>query len=121
MGVSFDPLAQIYPSQRYPIYARGGMVNCSSPQASAAGLEILQKGGNAKTDCHPFEVADSLVDDGAWNNVNRRQNQITKLSDGHSGCHRQFDKRFDQQDCKPRKRAIGKTTDKSGDLIEMKG
>jgi len=47
MRTSFDPLLQRYPSQRYPIYARGGMVNCSSPQASAAGLEVLQKGGNA--------------------------------------------------------------------------
>lgn len=44
---SFNPLKQTYPSQRYPIYARGGMVNCSSPQAAAAGLEILRKGGNA--------------------------------------------------------------------------
>ena len=47
MKTSFDPLAQRYPSQRYPIYARGGMVNCSSPLASAAGLEALKKGGNA--------------------------------------------------------------------------
>ena len=43
----FDPLAQRYPSQRFPIYARGGMVNCSSPLAAAAGLEILRRGGNA--------------------------------------------------------------------------
>ncbi|MBQ8075279.1 MAG: gamma-glutamyltransferase family protein [Oscillospiraceae bacterium] len=43
----FDPLAQRYSSQRFPIYARGGMVNCSSPQAAAAGLEILRCGGNA--------------------------------------------------------------------------
>ena len=43
----FDPTYQRYPSQRYPIYARGGMVNCSSPQAAAAGLEVLKKGGNA--------------------------------------------------------------------------
>ena len=47
MKPSFDPLRQKYPSQRYPIYARGGMVNCSSPQAAAAGLEILRQGGNA--------------------------------------------------------------------------
>ena len=47
MQTPFDPLAQRYPSQRYPIYARGGMVNTSSPQASAAGLSVLQKGGNA--------------------------------------------------------------------------
>ena len=44
---AFDPLLQRYPSQRFPLYARGGMVNCSSPQASAAGLEVLRRGGNA--------------------------------------------------------------------------
>ena len=47
MKPAFDPLAQRYASARYPIYARGGMVNCSCPQASAAGLEILRAGGNA--------------------------------------------------------------------------
>ena len=43
----FDPLLQRYPSQRFPLYAAGGMVNCSVPQASAAGLEALRAGGNA--------------------------------------------------------------------------
>ena len=47
MKFGFDPLYQKYPSRRYPIYARNGMINCSSPMAAAAGLEILQKGGNA--------------------------------------------------------------------------
>ncbi len=47
MKTGFDPLAQRYSSQRFPIYARSGMVNSSCPQASAAGLEILQAGGNA--------------------------------------------------------------------------
>jgi len=47
MKTPFDPLAQRYSSQRYPLYARGGMVNCSSPQAAAAGLEALRRGGNA--------------------------------------------------------------------------
>lgn len=47
MKTPFNPTFQKYPSQRFPIYARGGMVNASSPQASAAGLEILRKGGNA--------------------------------------------------------------------------
>ena len=47
MKTFFDPNLQKYSSQRYPIYARGGMVNCSSPQASAAGLEVLWQGGNA--------------------------------------------------------------------------
>ncbi len=45
--MSFDALQQTYTSQRFPIYARKGMVNCSSPLASAAGLEVLLKGGNA--------------------------------------------------------------------------
>ncbi len=43
----FDPLAQKYASQRFPIYAAGGMVNCSVPMASAAGLDALRNGGNA--------------------------------------------------------------------------
>ena len=47
MKTAFDPLAQRYASQRFPVYACGGMVNCSSPQAAAAGLRILQEGGNA--------------------------------------------------------------------------
>ena len=47
MKMIFDPLYQRYPSRRYPIFARGGMVNCSSPQAAAAGLEVLRAGGNA--------------------------------------------------------------------------
>lgn len=47
MKLGFDPLYQKYPSRRYPIYARNGMVNCPSPMAAAAGLEILRKGGNA--------------------------------------------------------------------------
>ena len=47
MYTSFDPLAQRYPSQRFPLYARNGMVNCSNPQAAAAGLEALRRGGSA--------------------------------------------------------------------------
>ncbi len=47
MVLQFDPLHHKYPSTRYPVYARGGMVNCSSPQAAAAGLEALRRGGNA--------------------------------------------------------------------------
>lgn len=47
MTTHFDPLAQRYPSQRYPIYAKNGMVNCSSPMAAAAALSVLRAGGNA--------------------------------------------------------------------------
>ncbi len=44
---AFDPMVHTYPSRRIPLYARNGMVNCSSPQAAAAGLEVLRRGGNA--------------------------------------------------------------------------
>ena len=47
MKTVFDPLEQRYASQRFPIYARGGMVNCSCPQAAAAGIGTLRAGGNA--------------------------------------------------------------------------
>lgn len=43
----FDPTYLPYPSMRYPVYARHGMVASSSPQASAAGLAAMHKGGNA--------------------------------------------------------------------------
>lgn len=45
--ISFDPLYQNYPSNRYCVTARSGMVATGSSLASAAGLMILQKGGNA--------------------------------------------------------------------------
>lgn len=45
--MNFDPTYLPYPSTRYPVYARHGMVATSSPQASAAGLAALRSGGNA--------------------------------------------------------------------------
>jgi gamma-glutamyltranspeptidase / glutathione hydrolase len=47
-------------SRRSPIYGRGGIVSTSQPLATAAGLEILAKGGNA---------ADAAVAAGAALNV----------------------------------------------------
>ena len=45
--MKFDPAFNPYPSNRFPVYAREGIVAASSPQASAAGLEALRQGGNA--------------------------------------------------------------------------
>ena len=43
----FDPLYQPYPSNRYCITARHGVVASGSNLATAAGLAVLRKGGNA--------------------------------------------------------------------------
>ncbi|MGN1344222.1 MAG: gamma-glutamyltransferase family protein [Traorella sp.] len=45
--MKFDPLYQNYASNRYCITAKNGMVCTGNNLASAAGLEILKKGGNA--------------------------------------------------------------------------
>lgn len=47
MNYPFDPLYQPYASNRFCVTARNGMVCTSSNLATAAGLEILRKGGNA--------------------------------------------------------------------------
>lgn len=47
MNLSFDPTFQPYASNRYCVTAANGMVCTGSNLATAAGLEILKKGGNA--------------------------------------------------------------------------
>lgn len=45
--VTFDANYHPYATKRFPVYGRNGMVATSQPLAAQAGLEILQKGGNA--------------------------------------------------------------------------
>lgn len=45
--MKLDYLYHPYPSQRNTVFAKKGMVATSQPLAAQAGLEILQKGGNA--------------------------------------------------------------------------
>lgn len=42
-----DPQSYPHPSRRTVVYARNGMVATAEPQAAAAGLRVLQQGGNA--------------------------------------------------------------------------
>jgi len=45
--MKFDSTYIPYNSKRYPVYANNGMVCASVPQAAAAGLEAMRRGGNA--------------------------------------------------------------------------
>ncbi|MDF2519576.1 MAG: gamma-glutamyltransferase [Clostridia bacterium] len=45
--MNYDPSVYNYPSRRNVVYAKKGMVATGQPIAAQAGLEILQKGGNA--------------------------------------------------------------------------
>lgn len=47
IDMNYDLLYQPYPSNRYPLVAKNGMVSTGSSLASSAGLEVLRKGGNA--------------------------------------------------------------------------
>ena len=45
--MKYDPLYQPYASNRYCVTAANGMVATGNSLASAAGLSIMRKGGNA--------------------------------------------------------------------------
>ena len=45
--MKFDSRVYSYASRRNVVYAKNGMVATGQPMAAQAGLEIMQKGGNA--------------------------------------------------------------------------
>ncbi|MZP30403.1 gamma-glutamyltransferase [Heliobacterium undosum] len=45
--LTFDPLHHPYPSRRFTVFGRRGMVAASHPLAAQSGLQALQQGGNA--------------------------------------------------------------------------
>lgn len=47
MKTTFDPMFQPYPSNRFCVTAKNGMVATGNSLAADAGLEVLKKGGNA--------------------------------------------------------------------------
>ncbi|MDR1599828.1 MAG: gamma-glutamyltransferase family protein [Oscillospiraceae bacterium] len=58
----YDPLHNPYPSRRAPVYAHKGMVCSSSPQASAAGIDAIRRGGNAMDAAVASAAAMTVVD-----------------------------------------------------------
>lgn len=47
MNINFSGLEVSYPTHRYPVFGRKGMVATSNALAAQAGLDMLKKGGNA--------------------------------------------------------------------------
>lgn len=47
-----EPQFVNFPSRRSVIHSTKGIVSCTQPLASAAGIEVLRKGGNAAVCCY---------------------------------------------------------------------
>ena len=83
MPKQFDPLAQRYPSQRFPLYARGGMVN-SSLTATAQRSSRLPTTGlwkhtpRLRTNCH--SLCRPCVPCHAWRTYGGLQCQETAVT-----------------------------------------
>ena len=63
--MKFDPHAYHFPSRRRSVYAKNGMVACSTPQAAEAGLRMLEQGGNAIDACVAMAMILPIVEPSA--------------------------------------------------------
>ena len=63
--ISYDPYEYRFPSRRRDLYAANAMVASSHPLATAAGIRMLEKGGNAIDACVAVAIALPVVEPAA--------------------------------------------------------
>lgn len=106
----FDVHHQVYPSNRYPVMAKNGMVCTGHNLASAAGLEMLRKGGNAIDAAIATAAALTVVEPTA-NGLGSDAFAIVWFQNKMYGLN--------SSGCSPKDISITKVKEKHGNLTQM--